>query len=150
MVAAVNSALCAPIMRSHCRSHAVQLASVSRETLLACSPGYVVPAFRVAVLLTSTIGSTAPQLISITAAITTVVRKGRATPSTFDSDQPIPRAWRNRYLCDCEAAWQARPFNLTPPSSDTESSRPLDSPSDAKSSHQRSPRIHGTRSRKRA
>jgi hypothetical protein len=80
MVAAVNSALCAPIMRSHCRSHAVQLASVSRETLLACSPGYVVnlPAFRVAVL------------ISITAAITTVVRKGRATPSTFDSDAAYP------------------------------------------------------------
>jgi len=117
MVAAVNSALCAPIMRSHCRSHAD-----------AARVFPTIPAFRDEVLLTSTFGSTAPQLISITAAITTVVRKGRATPSTFDSDQPIPRAWRNRYLCDCEAAWQARPFNLTPPSSDTESSRPLDSP----------------------
>ena len=110
-----------------------------------------IPAFRVALLLTSTFGSTAPQLISITAAITTVVRKGRATPSTFDSDQPIPRAWRNRYLCDCEAAWQARPFNLTPPRlliprvPDHLTLR-----SDAKSSHQRSPHFHGTRSRKRA
>jgi hypothetical protein len=95
----------------------VQLASVSRETLLACSPRW--PSSVSSCCSLPCLEELRPKLISQWPSGPSLTwSKGRARSSTIDSDAAYPASVAQ------SLSLRGRPG----PSSDTESSRPLDSP----------------------